>query len=350
MNAHNSKEFIIPEQLNVARYAKNAPLAKVLCDWLLYVARNPKKALELCSDATQTSEYKDWWWKARLGKCYFQLGLLDDAKRQFNSALKQQDIVETHLEIARIFLKQDQPNVALQQYENAANKHVGDTTLLLGLARTYDALNQCLQGAQIYKQVLYYDSMSVEAISCLASHHFYSDQPEVALRFYRRLLQTGMSKCAELWNNLGLCCFYSGQYDLTLSCFERSLLLADDASMPDVWFNIAHVAIGVGDLGLAYQAFKIAVNIDPTHAESFNNLAVLELRKGNIEQAQDFFKTSINLAPHFFEPAFNNGLLAFKLGEFRDSYVFAKKALEAYPDHVESKDLLKQLNQHFSTL
>lgn len=90
---------------------------------------------------------------------------------------------------------------------------------------------------------------------------------------------------AELWNNMGLCCFYSGQYDLTLSCFERALMLADDNNMADVWYNIGQVAIGVGDLGLAYQAFKIAVSVDPNHAESYSNLGVLELRKGNVEQA-----------------------------------------------------------------
>ena len=41
--------------------------------------------------------------------------------------------------------------------------------------------------------------------------------------------------------------------------------------------------------------------------------------------------------PHLFEPAFNGGLLAFKLGEFQDSFELANKALEAYPDHIESK-------------
>jgi hypothetical protein len=39
----------------------------------------------------------------------------------------------------------------------------------------------------------------------------------------------------ELWNNLGLCCFYSSQYDMALTCFERALQLADDSSLPDVW-------------------------------------------------------------------------------------------------------------------
>ena len=44
------------------------------------------------------------------------------------------------------------------------------------------------------------------------------------------------------------------------------------------------MAIGIGDLGLAYQSFKISVSVDGNHAESFNNLGVLELRKGNIDQ------------------------------------------------------------------
>lgn len=89
-------------------------------------------------------------------------------------------------------------------------------------------------------QVLALDASSVEAIACLASHSFYTDQPEIALRYYRRLLQMGVSN-AEIWNNLGLCCFYASQYDMCLSCFERALSMADDSSLPDVWYNIGQV-------------------------------------------------------------------------------------------------------------
>lgn len=70
---------------------------------------------------------------------------------------------------------------------------------------------------------------------------------------------------------------------MALSCFERALTLSDDTNLADIWYNIGHVAIGIGDLGLSYQAFKIAVSSNPSHAESFNNLGVLELRKGNVE-------------------------------------------------------------------
>jgi tetratricopeptide repeat protein 8 len=47
----------------------------------------------------------------------------------------------------------------------------------------------------------------------------------------------------ELFNNLGLCCFYAQQYDMTLTCFERALSLATDETMADVWYNIGHVAL-----------------------------------------------------------------------------------------------------------
>jgi hypothetical protein len=33
------------------------------------------------------------------------------------------------------------------------------------------------------------DAINVEAIACIGMNHFYADQPELSLRFYRRLLQ-----------------------------------------------------------------------------------------------------------------------------------------------------------------
>ena len=43
----------------------------------------------------QGHDFSDWWWKARLGKCYYQLGLLRDAESQFASSLKNQEMIST---------------------------------------------------------------------------------------------------------------------------------------------------------------------------------------------------------------------------------------------------------------
>ena len=36
-----------------------------------------------------------------------------------------------------------------------------------------------------YKDVLHEANMNVEAIACIATNYFYTDQPEIALKFYR---------------------------------------------------------------------------------------------------------------------------------------------------------------------
>lgn len=38
---------------------------------------------------------------------------------------------------------------------------------------------------KLYRDILSQDSSNIEAIACIGMHHFYTDQPEVALRFYR---------------------------------------------------------------------------------------------------------------------------------------------------------------------
>lgn len=414
MSSNEAGIFVDVEKLDLKRYARRPALAKVLCDYLLYHDHNPKKALALAAVATQHCRYEDWWWKARLGKCYYQLGLYRHSEKQFKSALRQSHMITVALELCKIYLRIDQPNTALQTYADGLEAHPDDVDLLLGAARIHDALNTSIEGGGVkgatiaaatkrkgssspsaaassssgsgaegaaatkrpsidttavskpdadaaadtdaaegkesillYRRVLRQDPSNAEAISCLASHYFYSDRPEVALRFYRRLVQMGLNT-AELWNNLGLCCFYASQYDMTLSCFERALALADDDNTADVWFNIGQVAIGIGDLGLAYQGFKIAASVDTHHAESYNNLGVLELRKGSITQARSNFATSQRLAPYIFEPFFNGALLAFKLGDFQESFRLVSQSLAAYPTHADSMELVKLLKKHFA--
>lgn len=36
-----------------------------------------------------------------------------------------------------------------------------------------------------YTEVLHQDNMNIEAISCIGTHYFYTDRPEVALKFFR---------------------------------------------------------------------------------------------------------------------------------------------------------------------
>ena len=76
--------------------------------------------MESCA---QGNDFNDWWWKARLGKCYYQLGLMRDAELQFESSLKNQEMISTVQELCKIYLRIDQPNTALESYTAALQVH-----------------------------------------------------------------------------------------------------------------------------------------------------------------------------------------------------------------------------------
>uniref|UniRef100_A0A803W1L6 Tetratricopeptide repeat domain 8 n=1 Tax=Ficedula albicollis TaxID=59894 RepID=A0A803W1L6_FICAL len=305
--------FINLSRLNLTKYAQKPKLAKALFEYIFHHENDIKNALDLAALATEHAQFKDWWWKVQIGKCYYRLGLYREAEKQFKSALKQQDMVDTFLYLAK-------------------------------------EMNNISSAAEYYKDVLKQDNTHVEAIACIGSNHFYSDQPEIALRFYRRLLQMGVYNC-QLFNNLGLCCFYAQQYDMTLSSFERALFLAEnEEETADVWYNLGHVAVGIGDLNLAYQCFKLTLVNNNDYAEAYNNLAVLEMQKGHTEQARALLQTASSLAPHMYEPHFNTAILSEKVGDLQRSYTAAQKSEEAFPGHVDTQQLLKQLKEHFAML
>ncbi len=67
--------------------------------------------------------------------------------------------------------------------------------------------------------------------------------PDVSFVFLsRRLFQMGVHN-AEIFTNMGMCCFYAQHYDMALSCFQRALTVASDDTQADIWYNIGHVAI-----------------------------------------------------------------------------------------------------------
>jgi len=123
------------------------------------------------------------------------------------SSLKDEDIIKTHLELANVFIKLDQPSTAVEIFEKGCQKYPYEINFLIGLARIHELLNDNVRSVDFYKKVLSVENSNLEAVASIASYHFYTDQPEVALRFYKRLIQLGVHS-AEIWNNLGLCCFF----------------------------------------------------------------------------------------------------------------------------------------------
>lgn len=61
----------------------------------------------------------------------------------------------------------------------------------------------------------------------------------------------------EVWQNLGLCCFYAAQYDMSLKCLESALAAASDDTAADIWWDIKNVvATAVSSFDVWEKALK----------------------------------------------------------------------------------------------
>ena len=74
-------QFIMADKLNAKNVAKKKHIAKAVVDYLIYVESNFRRALDIAAEATQMTNYEDWWWKARVGKCQFKMGMIKDAEK-----------------------------------------------------------------------------------------------------------------------------------------------------------------------------------------------------------------------------------------------------------------------------
>ena len=261
-------------------------------------------------------------------------------------SLKLEKMLVTFLESAKIPIRLDQPLRAIDIYKNALTVFQNDVSLNTASARVYEMLSDYENSTQLYTLVLTSEAYNLEALASIASENFYNDQPEIALKYYKRLIEMGVSN-SEVWNNLGLSAFYSSQYDLCFTCFLNALSLSDKSNVADIWYNIGQVSCALGDSNMGYQAYKLAISLDRAHAESYNNLGVLEMQRDNLEQAKKNFQMAIKLSAYIFQPLYNFSIIAFKAGDFQESYNKIKASLTIFPDFPSAKALLDNLNMIF---
>lgn len=79
----------------------------------------------------------------------------------------------------------DQPLSALEVCNGGLQKFPNDVSIQTEIARLHEALADIPTSIKHYRNIVIEDAMNVEGIACIGLHHFYNNQPEMALRYYR---------------------------------------------------------------------------------------------------------------------------------------------------------------------
>ena len=72
------------------------------------------------------------------------------------------------------------------------------------------------------------------------------------------------------------------------------------------------------------------------------------MKRGSFDQAKSNFLISCKNTDYSFEPYYNYANTRYKQGDYEESYKFAKKALEIYPQHFESKEIVEKIQKQLN--
>ena len=331
--------------INASKFARNPFLSRILVDYLIQRLRDPIRAVTLAAECTTQHGFNDWWWKNRLGRAYYLLGLFTESEAQFKSALTTSPNVESRLELAKLYARIDQPVKALAELENGYEEFPNECRFLLGQARLNDLMGNTIVARETWRKVLEIDQANIEAIASLGATTFYDDQPETAEMFYAYLRKLGIANPAVL-NNLAITALGAGDYGTVGPAIVAALTLATTPEeRADVWYNMSHVAITAGDMNLAQQSLLISTSLSPSSGEAFNNLGLLELKKKNVQKSLAAFRAATEANPEMHEPWFNMALVYQRIGQLQEAHYAAKEAVKLYPMFTEAVQLLESIEK-----
>ncbi|XP_059046341.1 tetratricopeptide repeat protein 8 [Achroia grisella] len=254
------------------------PAAKTLFEYVYYCEGDIRKAIDIAFQAQKSNDITDWWWNFSLARCYSALGMYRNTEECLRQALKQNKHISIYLRLVAMYVGLNQPLSALEVCKQGLLIFHEYTPLLLEQARIHNEMGNPALAVKEYRMVALEDPSNMEAIASIAMYNFYNDQPEIALRYYRRLLATNVPG-PEIFNNLGLCCLYCNQWDLILPCFRQALYFSANAEIrSDIWFNLSHVAMSTGDMLLVRRCLQVSLATDTENEASKNALRAINAR------------------------------------------------------------------------
>lgn len=172
-------------KMNFSKFV-NKPVAKSLFIYLYYHECDIRKALEFCKVIIDNQQHsRSWWWNTQTGRCYVALRTPRSAEKFLRESFTLFPTTESALLLARVYVQIDQPLAAIDVLNKALQKYPDEISLLTQQGRILELLGSIQASVRVYRQITQYEPINSEALSNIAIHYFYGNQPEMALLYYR---------------------------------------------------------------------------------------------------------------------------------------------------------------------
>ena len=298
--------------------------------------------LPLAEEETPLTFYKK-------GVEYASQGKFDEAKKQFNEALKIYKFEPTINEILDMLKDVEggaiSKNYAIrlfkaENYINNGNTQQSIAELQKAIqvnpqcAYTYSKLSAIYSYLGDYQQVVFFiqkasqiDPNNVEYLYVLGMSYNLLKQPQKAIAEFEKAIQMNPNYAGS-YIGLGHVYFSMGQHQQAIAELEKSIQINPDISGGYAELGAIYNFLGQYEKSLAYN--KKSIQINPDDGAAYAGIGINYFYLGEFQQAIPYLQKSIQINLIFPEPYYGLGLANFSLGQYDQAREAFKKAKDLF--------------------
>lgn len=271
----------------------------------------------------------------------FTPGLIQDKLEAVMDARNTPSPIDTHLNLADVYLKSKQFNQAFSEYQKALKINNKSPRVLFAIGRLREIQDNLPKAKDYYLSAVKLSPQFLKAHEALAAIYRRLGDERAALNH----LQTAVKispKNVDRQLNLGKALLSSGRAAEARKVFDEALRFAGEAGA-EVSRQIGEAYLEAGLEADAEGAFLKGLATNPDDIHLYNRLGIAYRKQKKFSEAINNYHIALGVDPENENLYYNLGRVFYEHGDPEQSAVAMRRALELYPHFEEAEAFLTKV-------
>jgi tetratricopeptide (TPR) repeat protein len=200
------------------------------------------------------------------------------------------------------------------------------------IASSYMQIDFIAQAIKYLLKALMYNDKNILVLQDLALNYEKVDRPDKSIYYYHKYLELDTFS-EPAWNNLGLLYADIGNDEEAYDAFDMAI--AVNPHFFSAYFNKADLLLKNTEYQRAIKIYHDLLSIDKANTRALSSLGNCFQEAGDFQQAVQSYNAAIKIADDYSLAWYGKGLALFRQKKYKLSYESFRKAITLEPDNYD---------------
>ncbi len=272
----------------------------------------------------------------------FTLAQLEDKIKDVLARRANLSALETRLELALTYVRSNQLDKALAEYQEALKLNAKSPRTLLAIGQVFERQGNDQRARDCYRQAVGLAPKFIKAHEALAKLYQKLGQAQEAIEHLQEAAKIS-PKNVERHFQLANALASAGRKKEAMDSL-KAVLRVSQGQYADVSRRVGEATLAMGLASEAEAAFKKALEASPDDIHLYNRLGIAFRRQGKFAEAIENYQKALSKAPKNEGLMYNLSRAYLDSGDTAQARQVLLKALEINPGFEEARELLASLS------